>query len=557
MARPLRSRLVDAVLAWGQDRFGSSESDVRESAENEVLEQAAELSTLIAALRQVNPPIAATQETDTRVGTPSLSALFGLLSGMSHADGNFLTDFLNFVDPSRERNLRYTEYDQMEESLPEIGTALDMYADYAVAGSMVDGDPQFKIISKDGKFQSQIDEMIARVKVDDWLWSTCRSMGKYGDQYRENVFDISGLLALENRPIRAMRVRVNKHGDKIGYIQKRQGKKDILYEPWQVSHFALKADPALLYGQSLLFGVRRIAKVLELTFDGLTIARLTTSQSRFKWLVDIGDMTPIKGLNYIREFRRVNRRRTVVDPSTGRMSIANNPLRTEEDLYIPRSRDGKGHDVVRLPGDMSMTRIADIEMQYERLMIGLKMNRGWFTKGVAFDSSTMTALMNFARSVRRVRKSVSDPLVQDARLDLRARGISAEVVESLELKAQFPQMTHADDLMRLKVDELRMKYAAGLRQGKFMGRRDVMTRILNFTDEEVDKLLSAADADKAPAPGGAPSPGSAKDTKEDWNLSGSDLDRITESVLDRLDKDSELSALVHEIRDLADLARGT
>ena len=82
------------------------------------------------------------------------------------------------------RLLAYTDYDDMEMNIPEVKTALDVYADVACMGT--EGDEKaFTIVAKDTKVTDTLNDLINRLKLPDKVWSIARDVKKYGDDFEE------------------------------------------------------------------------------------------------------------------------------------------------------------------------------------------------------------------------------------------------------------------------------------------------------------------------------------------------------------------------------------
>jgi hypothetical protein len=491
-------------------------------------------------------------------------------------DAYYVRAYLDYITPSDGRLERYKEYDEVEAALPEVGTALNYMASYVTSGSMIEEVDSFTFKCPDERRLEEVKAMEERLKLRDLEWVRTRHLCKYGDHFAEVVADPGGLSKIAPRPVKTMFRIEDDRGTLRAFCQKLDGKDPVHFKPWQIAHSRLQVDDAEPYGQSVLYGgVSRLAKILELSFDGLTIARLTNSHDRFKWKVDVSHVPPTKQLEYLRDFRKVQRKRRVIDPS-GRMSLQNNPLRAEEDLFVPVSKDSASTDVDRIAGDSSMTRINDIEMQYERFFVAMQMHVSWFLKGAAFDASANAAITNFTRLIRRIRKARASTLVSIYKLGLILGGAPQDEIEALKLEIVHPQLSHSDELMRLKVEEVRAGIMAQYKDCVFFPLKVVLTKFGGYTEEEADKYLQDAEVDRkklaseqqAAQSGGIPGMDNPTDAQpENIPLPESKkVERLADKLLHEMagynprvnGRDSTLEhlmSLVTELRDLADLVR--
>lgn len=407
--------------------------------------------------------------------------------------GLYADSYLDWLNQSTIRYDRYARYEEMDRNLPEITTALNMYADYAVAGSMVDKDEVFKVKVEDPEQQEILEAMLRRTGLPDYAWQTVREMCKFGDSFWELIVTPMGLSKIGYRPPASMEKQFDNSGDVLGYKQygippaiSKDQESAAEFDRWQVCHFMLQLSAGQVYGTSILRSVDRLAKILELLFDGMVINRLANSQPRYKWKVDVADMNPVDRLIYLMKFRRETKRTRYTDAS-GKMEMRTNPLRSDEDIYIPVSDKSK-NDVERMQGDPNISKIGDMDMIYDRLFMGLGMYRGWFSSNgnatLSGDTAPTIAIMNFLRAIRRVRKDYAHGIVRCCRVELRCQGYSKSVVDDVVVRTTFPSLSQIDDLTAMKVDQLRYTIVALGQEAKLLTREQLLIRHLGFSEKE-------------------------------------------------------------------------
>ena len=93
---------------------------------------------------------------------------------------------LRKVEVSRKR--KYQDFESMDE-YPEIGAALDIYADDA---TLVDDNTDFlKIQTEDRIVKEEIERFFDTIEMKRFLWDIARNVAKYGDCFCENIIDLN------------------------------------------------------------------------------------------------------------------------------------------------------------------------------------------------------------------------------------------------------------------------------------------------------------------------------------------------------------------------------
>lgn len=278
------------------------------------------------------------------------------------------------VQLERTRRAKYGDYVLMDEEYPEISTALDLYADNATKDRNEAGDP-FDVKAEETKVQNIINETIERTKIKEMIWDTARAMAKMGDDFDENVIDGKGLIIrLKNLEPHTMFKNVDEYGrmKERPYVQKDEmtGVTVADFEPWQIIHWK-NGGMKKMYGESVMKSIRRVYKQLQFMEDGMVISRLTRSQLRYKVLVDVEGMDKEEREDYIRKVKNEFKKKRLINPLTGKLETAQNPLTAEEDFYVGVTKESKA-DVGVLQGATNLGNIRDVEYFQTKLFAGLK-----------------------------------------------------------------------------------------------------------------------------------------------------------------------------------------
>jgi len=260
-----------------------------------------------------------------------------------------------------------------------VHNSLDLYADNATKDRNEAGDP-FEVKAKDIRVQNIINEIIERTKVKEMIWDTARAMAKMGDDFDENVVNDKGLIVrLKNLEPYTMFKNVDEYGrvKEKPYVQKDEmtGVTVAEFEPWQIIHWK-NGGMKKMYGESVMKSIRRVYKQLQLMEDGMVISRLTRSQLRYKILVDVEGMDKEEREDYIKKVKNEFKKKRLINPLTGKLETAQNPLTAEEDFYVGVTKESKA-DVGVLQGATNLGNIRDVEHFQTKLFAGLKVPKAF------------------------------------------------------------------------------------------------------------------------------------------------------------------------------------
>jgi intein/homing endonuclease len=236
-----------------------------------------------------------------------------------------------------------------------VHNSLDLYADNATKDRNEAGDP-FEVKAKDIRVQNIINEIIERTKVKEMIWDTARAMAKMGDDFDENVVNDKGLIVrLKNLEPYTMFKNVDEYGrvKEKPYVQKDEmtGVTVAEFEPWQIIHWK-NGGMKKMYGESVMKSIRRVYKQLQLMEDGMVISRLTRSQLRYKILVDVEGMDKEEREDYIKKVKNEFKKKRLINPLTGKLETAQNPLCLTGDTRIPLL-DGRELTICELMSELN------------------------------------------------------------------------------------------------------------------------------------------------------------------------------------------------------------
>jgi hypothetical protein len=302
----------------------------------------------------------------------------------------------------QKRQDRYDVYDAMD-NMSDVSTVLDAYSE-----DCTQLDQQRKksvwIEAKNSALQKAGNKLLHDIlNIEDWIEGVSRDTGKYGDDfcllYTEMGKGVTSVLWRDPRDIERIE---NKEGILIGYEETaRLGKyrqavaasinaggdgSDVkpTHEPWDVLHFRIHRRKRLprqkwpnIYGTSLLAGSERIAKQMKILDDLLMIMRITRSLDRKTYFVDVGRSPVEEEVRILKRWRRALKRKTYVDPATGRFDSRFDPYAWTEDQFWP-VKENSNSRVETTDGITNINEVADIDYFRDKFYGSLRAPKAFF-----------------------------------------------------------------------------------------------------------------------------------------------------------------------------------
>ncbi|RLA89267.1 MAG: hypothetical protein DRG20_04935 [Deltaproteobacteria bacterium] len=368
--------------------------------------------------------------------------------------------YMNALRLNQTKRARYIDYDIMDREYPEIGAALDIYADNAT----IPDEKRGRIVwveSEDQKVVDILEKLFKRLNLEDLAWPLARKLAKYGEAFFENVLSKDGKLSWI-KPLKGEDIIINK--DSYGrlldppysQIDPITGKKWVDFSLWQITHISLHRDEE---GFGFLERIRRVWKQLMMMEDGMVIARLTRSTMRYKFKIDVGDLPPDKAKKAVEEVRQNIKKHRFVDDQ-GRLKIRDNPLTNDEDFFIA-VRQGSPADIEPIQGQANLGEIKDVEYFQNKIFAGLKVPKAYL--GLERDINAKATLteqdIQFSRSVRRIQDVIKKGFKKICDLELMLLGYFPSKYKVLMSPISFKDEIRKWQAEKLKaeVEEIKAK----------------------------------------------------------------------------------------------------
>jgi hypothetical protein len=406
---------------------------------------------------------------------------------------------------------RFADYEEMDD-YPEIGSAIDIYADDATIPDSMTGKSVWPT-SKDLASRAALENLFyKRLKLDETVYVLARTLTKYGNCYAEIVADESGVLGWSYLPPATMRRVEEKNGVLIGYVQDptggfavsrdqikkaiESGKKTIdsviVFEPWEIVNWRLQGrDVGSEYGHSVLEPARWIWRRLVMAEDSALVYKLTRSPARFAFYVDVGDLPPAQAIAYVNQVKQQYKKKKLFNTSTKKLEFRMNPLNAQEDFWVP-SRNGQDSTRIDVIAGPDYQAVEDLEYFRSKLFSAIKVPASYLGLGGETSRAALSQEdVRFARTVMRIQREIRNGLRRVSRIHLALIGIDPDEID-FEIRMSVPSA-----IFELAQIELRNAQADNAtRLLEFFPRNWVISHVFDFS-EEVAQALAQEKEDEA------------------------------------------------------------
>ena len=384
---------------------------------------------------------------------------------------------------SQRRNERYVDFDQME-YMPEIASAMDIYADEMTTHSSLSPMLQIKCANEEIKAVLAIlFDNILNLQYNLFGWA--RTMCKYGDFFLyldiDEKFGVKSVIALPAQEVERLE---GQDSTNPNYIQYQWNSAAMTFENWQIAHFRILGhDKYAPYGTSICEPARRIWRQLTLAEDAMMAYRVVRSSERRVFKIDVGSIPPEDVEQYMEKIVTQLKRHSVVNKDTGRVDLRYNPMSIEEDYFIP-VRPGSVTDIQNLAGGTNTTQIDDVKYLRDKLFSALKIPQSYLTMGEGGEEDKTTLAqkdIRFARTIQRLQRVLVSELTKIGVIHLYTLGFRGDDLLGFELRLNNP--SKIAELQELEHWKQKFDIAGAATEGYF-SRRWVADNVFGMSTEE-------------------------------------------------------------------------
>jgi hypothetical protein len=413
-------------------------------------------------------------------------------------------DLYEHLKVSQDLITRYIDYENMDDSDPIIGSAYDIYADDATQM-----DYKLKktmwVDSLDDTTRTYLNNFLDNtLKVEENIWEQARTIAKYGNDFEAILYDDKGVNGLDFiSPAIARRYEV---GGKTAFGVDYQGKfnyKDqevidavagnvrhqessTFFDNWEMIHFRLRTkNRGSRYGFGLAENARWAWKRLQLLEDATILYKITRSPNRLVYYVNTGNKSPKESKAFMKELQREYRKKSYINPRTGKLEFSTNPLAQQEDIWVG-VRDSKDPTRIENLPALDYQSLDELSYYRNKEFAGLKIPKRFLTYDETADSRTAGSNedIRFARTVLRLQRELLVGYNKIIGVDYSIRGVDYRKLD-YTLKMAVPST--AFEIANLEVENTKVALAAQL--DPFVSKEWILTRILGMAEADAKVVL--------------------------------------------------------------------
>lgn len=426
---------------------------------------------------------------------------------------------------------RYIDYEDMDDYV-ETANALDVFADEATQPDPETGKTVW-IEADVGDIKDKLRFLFERrLRLDEEIWSIARSLCKYGNLFEEMIVTDDGVMGIYHLPAPSVRRIEKDKGLLLGFVQsvnggaftltpdefealladkdKQRGHADAVFEDWQVVHMRFQSRTRRSkYGYGVLEPARWVWKRLLLLEDSALIYRLTRAPSRFVFTVDVGQIPRNEVFGALNKYKDMFKKRRMVDPVTGKLTMRFNPLAFDEDFFLPKAGGERLAEVETLEGPTYPV-MDDVEYFRNKLFSALKIPKAYMgAESETTKASLSLQDVNFARFIMRIQREVRNGLKRIGNVHLVALGIDPASVD-WDVTMMVPSAIF--ELAQLEVRNARAEFAEKME--KWVSHYWIMRNVFGYSDEEIEAIARQR-AKETEGGGAAPEKGRKRREGED------------------------------------------
>jgi hypothetical protein len=415
---------------------------------------------------------------------------------------------------------------------PEIGAALDIYADDATQ-THLDGE-MLSVETEDERVQAAVDAFVSETDLDKYLWDIIRNMCKYGDCFIENIVDMNNPDAGIQRLKILNPVFIFRREDRFGYLkgfiqevpqstaqaQQYQGgkldkKNTIQIDRNQLVHFRLHTSDSNYYpyGKSICAPGVRSWKSLRMMEDAMLIYRLHRAPERRIFYIDTGNLPQTKVEMFMERIKAKFKKEKFFNNESMNADERYNPLSAEEDFFVP-IKNGQGTKIETLPGAQNLGEIDDVRYFRDKVLASMKIPKDFIVekdKSPERKANLSQLDAKFAKAVMRVQRDTEVCLETLIKRHLELRKFPKSLINPIKIKLAPP--SDLSEKRKLELAEQKSRVVQAVKGLELFSDEYIYKNYYQLNDMEIEQLKNElesqaeAQAAQAAPPGQEGAPG--------------------------------------------------
>lgn len=443
------------------------------------------------------------------------------------ATGSFNLFYKSFIDRTFQNEIeKIKNYRSMAEA-PEIA---DVIEDVVNEATMLDEEGKtihLEIVNEKLSGSKNIADTLNKefedffyknININDRIWEFFKTYIIDGRLYLERVINEknqkTGLLNLKKLPSESMDFFTDPQTGQItAYLQSKdpKAKRPLTVEEAEKDSNFIVFHPSQIcfvdygiYGQTRrdILGYLEKCKVpfnqLKLLETSVVIYRIIRAPERLVFSIDTGNMPRSKAMKFVEKVKNSMLKKQTYDPQTGRLTHNPDIFSLLENIYLPRSSEGRGSEVTTVGGNPSgFTELSDLYYFARKLYRSLKYPISRVSAGEEkreadsmFGGTTIGEIardeVKWARFLERQQDRICSGLRDSFLIHLDFKGLRKQYnIQRDDLDIYMNPPSHYKEDMEQKFLEVSFSNYTALADREEFSRYYLMKKYLNWSEDEI------------------------------------------------------------------------
>lgn len=362
-----------------------------------------------------------------------------------------LDPYISSSSSQISRNQLYGIYDEMDESVAYVTSALDILSDDATQPDEYGN--IYYIDSPSEKVRNLLTNLFEDLEIESKISKWARAIAKYGDLfirvYGSTEDGHRGVSSVDDTIYPSSVERRDYRGKLVAFIDMDTSyfNEDNIRPPWDYIHFRHKGDLTPLksrdlgsqetsslvssYGQSILRAAVKVYTQLKFVENMILLSRLTNSVRRNIFSINVGEVDPKQAFETIKKYSDLLKKDVNLNLTDNLYNSAKHTAAFDEDIFIPVSDPKNDVQITTVGGDVNIAEQYDLEYLLNKLFAALKIPKAYLNYEQDLNArSTLVQLdIRYARSVSQLQTTLITGLTRLANIHLAYLGLDPDAVE--------------------------------------------------------------------------------------------------------------------------------
>lgn len=362
-----------------------------------------------------------------------------------------LDPYISSSSSQISRNQLYGIYDEMDDSVAYVTSALDILSDDATQPDEYGN--IYYIDSPSEKVRNLLTDLFEDLEIESKISKWARAIAKYGDLfirvYGSTEDGHRGVSSVDDTIYPSSVERRDYRGKLVAFIDMNTSyfNEDSIRPPWDYIHFRHKGDLTPLksrdlgsqetsslvssYGQSILRAAVKVYTQLKFVENMILLSRLTNSVRRNIFSINVGEVDPKQAFETIKKYSDLLKKDINLNLADDLYNSSKHTAAFDEDIFIPVSDPKNDIQITTVGGDVNIAEQYDLEYLLNKLFAALKIPKAYLNYEQDLNArSTLIQLdIRYARSVSQLQTTLITGLTRLANIHLAYLGLDPDAVD--------------------------------------------------------------------------------------------------------------------------------